>query len=49
MHIRPQMRLEINDHFLVGIVAGIPVGLREEGLSSFIRFIYEPPHKKKKA
>lgn len=49
IRLRPQMRLEINDHFLVGIVAGIPVSTREEGLSSFIRFIYEPPHKKKKA
>lgn len=48
IRFRPQMRLEINEHFLVGIVAGIPVSTREEGLSSFIRLIYEPPHKKKK-
>lgn len=46
MVIRPQMRLEITSHTLVGIVAGIPVSRKNERLSFFIRLIYEPPHKK---
>lgn len=45
---RPQMRLSINEHLLVGIVSGIPVRNPREGLSSFIRLIYEPPHRLKK-
>lgn len=42
MTIRPQMRLEINEHLLIGIVAGIPVGRENERLSSFVRLIWEP-------
>lgn len=43
--LRPQMRLGIADNLLVGIVAGIPVGRREERFSSFVRLIWEPKHK----
>lgn len=46
MTIRPQMRLEIADNLLVGIVAGIPVSRENERFSSFIRLIWEPGHKK---
>lgn len=40
--LRPQMRLAINEHLLVGIAAGIPVKRENERMSSFIRLIYEP-------
>lgn len=46
--LRPQMRLSINENLLVGIVSGIPIRNPDEGLSSFIRLIYEPPHRLKK-
>lgn len=48
MTIRPQMRLAISEHLLVGIVAGIPIQREDERFSAFMRIIYEPPHKKKK-
>lgn len=44
MTIRPQMRLEIADDLLIGIVAGIPISKEEERLSSFVRLIWEPGH-----
>lgn len=47
MVLRPQMRLSIVDNLLIGIVAGIPVSRNDERLSSFIRLIWEPGHKKK--
>lgn len=47
MVIRPQMRLVIHDSLMVGIVPGIPLSKDQERLSSFIRLIYEPQHKKK--
>lgn len=47
MTIRPQMRVGITDHLLVGIVTGIPISRENERFSTFIRLIYEPPHKKK--
>jgi len=40
--IRPQMRLEISDNLLIGIVGGIPVSRENERFSSFIRLIWEP-------
>ena len=46
MTMRPQMRLGIANNLLVGIVAGIPVSRENEGLSSFVRLIWEPGHKK---
>lgn len=47
MIMRPQMRVEITDSLLIGIVAGIPVSRRNERLSSFLRLIWEPKHKEK--
>ena len=47
MTIRPQMRLGIADNLLIGIIAGIPVSRENERLSSFVRLIWEPGHKKK--
>lgn len=47
MTIRPQMRVSIADHLMVGIVAGIPVSRENERLSSFVRLIWEPKHTKK--
>ncbi|WP_192351088.1 HAEPLYID family protein [Algoriphagus sp. Y33] len=47
MTMRPQMRVEVTDSLLIGIVAGIPVSRKNEGLSSFLRLIYEPKHKEK--
>ncbi|MBD8490174.1 phosphoribosylformylglycinamidine synthase [Echinicola sp. CAU 1574] len=44
MTLRPQMRVGIADHLMVGIVGGIPVSREGERLSSFIRLIWEPPH-----
>ncbi|WP_422857810.1 HAEPLYID family protein [Flagellimonas sp. S174] len=46
MTIRPQMRLGIADNLLIGIVAGIPVSRENQRLSSFVRLIWEPGHKK---
>lgn len=45
MTLRPQMRVQINEQLLVGIVTGIPVRRERERLSMFLRFIYEPRHK----
>ena len=45
MTIRPQMRLDISEAMLIGIVAGIPVARENERFSAFVRLIYEPaPH-----
>jgi hypothetical protein len=44
MVLRPQMRLGIDDHIMIGIVAGIPVHRSNERLGLFLRLIYEPPH-----
>lgn len=46
MTMRPQMRLGIADNLMVGIVAGIPVNRENERLSSFVRLIWEPGHRK---
>ena len=46
MTIRPQMRVAVTDDLLIGIVTGIPVSRENERFSSFLRLIYEPPHKK---
>jgi len=47
MTMRPQMRLGIADNLLIGIVAGVPVSRENQRLSSFVRLIWEPGHKKK--
>jgi len=44
--IRPQMRIGIADNLLIGIIAGIPISRENERLSSFLRLIWEPGHKK---
>ncbi len=44
MTIRPQMRLEISQSLMIGIVAGIPVSKENERMSSFVRLIWEPGH-----
>jgi len=48
MTIRPQMRLEIAENLLIGIVAGIPVVRENERFSTFARLIWEPGHLKNK-
>ena len=40
--MRPQMRLALNDHLLVGIAAGVPINRQRERLGLFVRLIYEP-------
>ena len=47
MTLRPQMRVGITDNLLIGIVTGIPIGRENERCNTFLRLIYEPPHKKK--
>lgn len=42
MTMRPQMRVGISDHLLIGIVTGIPVSRNNQRFSSFLRLIYEP-------
>ncbi|PWJ42781.1 HAEPLYID family protein [Sediminitomix flava] len=44
MVIRPQMRVEISEQLMIGIVTGIPVSKEHERFSSFLRLIYEPSH-----
>lgn len=41
---RPQMRLQIKDNFLIGIVTGIPISYSNQNLSTFFRIIWEPLH-----
>lgn len=45
MTLRPQMRVEITDTLLIGIVTGIPISRENQRFSSFLRLIYEPSHK----
>lgn len=46
MVIRPQMRLEINESLMLGIVAGIPIERENQRFSTFLRLIWEPEHSK---
>jgi hypothetical protein len=39
---RPQMRLCVNDHLMIGIISGIPVNKVNQRYGTFIRMIYEP-------
>lgn len=41
---RPQMRLQVTDNLMVGIVGGIPINRSDERISTFLRLIYEPGH-----
>lgn len=40
--LRPQMRVGLAENLLIGIVTGIPINREQQGLSSFMRIIYEP-------
>ncbi len=42
MVIRPQLRLSISEHLLIGILAGIPVDRENQRFSTFARLIWEP-------
>jgi hypothetical protein len=44
MTIRPQMRLQITDNLMLGIVTGFPINREKERFSTFFRLIYEPKH-----
>lgn len=48
MTIRPQMRLAITEHLLIGILTGIPISKKNERFSTFVRLIYEPKEKQKR-
>jgi hypothetical protein len=48
MTIRPQLRIEITQNLLIGIITGIPVYRESQRLSSFFRVIYEPNERKSK-
>lgn len=43
--LRPQIRVGLAENLMVGIVTGIPLQRETQGLSSFIRIIYEPGFK----
>ena len=40
--MRPQLRLDISDNILIGMVTGIPLTNSEERMSFFMRLIWEP-------
>lgn len=40
--LRPQMRLGISEHLMIGIVTGIPIEANNDRFSTFFRLIYEP-------
>ncbi|WP_268033309.1 HAEPLYID family protein [Algoriphagus sp. PAP.12] len=44
MTLRPQMRLGITEHTMIGIVTGIPIDKENERFSTFLRLIWEPSH-----
>lgn len=48
MVLRPQVRVEISDELLLGLVVGVPTNQKHEGYSGFARLIYLPKDKKKK-
>ncbi|ERM81595.1 hypothetical protein P872_20120 [Rhodonellum psychrophilum GCM71 = DSM 17998] len=43
--LRPQMRIGLSESIMVGIVTGIPLSRQNNGISSFLRIIYEPGFK----
>lgn len=45
MTIRPQMRVEVSESLIIGIVTGVPIKRENERFSTFLRLIYEPKHK----
>lgn len=46
MTLRPQMRVSVTNHLLVGIITGIPIFREKERFSTFLRIIYEPSSRK---
>jgi hypothetical protein len=38
---RPQIRLQLSHNLLIGLVVGVPDNMRRNGMSSFVRLIYE--------
>lgn len=42
MTLRPQMRVEVSEQILIGLVSGLGVVNEDERLSMFFRLIYEP-------
>ena len=42
MTLRPQMRVEVSEQILIGLVSGVGVLGDDDGLSMFFRLIYEP-------
>ncbi len=46
MVIRPQMRVEVTNNILIGIVGGIPVARETQRFSMFTRIIWEPMHRR---
>lgn len=40
--LRPQLRVDINENLLIGMVTGIPLNNSNERFSFFMRIIYEP-------
>lgn len=45
--VRPQIKLVLTPNLAVGILTGIPVNLRDNGISFLARVIFEPPKKRK--
>ncbi|MBL7713439.1 MAG: hypothetical protein JNL13_13290 [Chitinophagaceae bacterium] len=39
--LRPQVKIQVSKHLAAGLVAGLPLGQKEERVSSFVRIIYE--------
>ena len=42
MSFRPQMRIVLSHKLIVGGLVGIPLNREKEGISGFMRIIYEP-------
>ena len=42
MTFRPQMRIVLSHKLIVGGLVGIPLNREKEGISGFMRIIYEP-------
>lgn len=40
--LRPQLRLQLSESFLIGCVTAIPIAMPKNGIGSFVRIIYEP-------
>jgi len=45
--VRPQVKLMITSNLALGLVTGIPVNLKDHGISFLARVIFEPPKRRK--